>query len=265
MRLVVLTENTAINEDFFFEHGLSLYIEACGKKILFDCGQSDVFLKNAKKIGIDLSAVDFAVISHGHYDHGGGLAAFTEINKTAEIFINKNAFSPHYSSSTGVDRYIGLDTSLQGNPRFVMTDEIYAINEDFSLICADICEEKYAVDHSGLKMQGENGLCDDDFRHEQYLCFKDKGRKVIISGCSHKGILNIMNMTKPDILVGGFHFMRIDPKTDSDMLIKNAEQLKSYGAKYYTCHCTGAAQFDVLKKVMNDELTYIPSGLDTEV
>ena len=80
MRITCLAENTACN-GFEAEHGLSLYIETNGNRILFDMGQTDLFSGNAEKLGIDLNTVDFAVISHGHYDHGGGLRKFLEINQ----------------------------------------------------------------------------------------------------------------------------------------------------------------------------------------
>lgn len=76
MLIKVLIENTAISKDFGCEHGLSLYIETGDRKILFDVGASELFLENAKKLGVDVSDVDYLVISHGHYDHGGGLRAF---------------------------------------------------------------------------------------------------------------------------------------------------------------------------------------------
>ena len=76
MRIISLVENTSVNDAIKAEHGLSLYIESKNYKILFDMGQTDLFLKNAKRLGVDLSQVDIAILSHGHYDHGGGLEEF---------------------------------------------------------------------------------------------------------------------------------------------------------------------------------------------
>ena len=87
MKITALLENTSEREDMLTEHGLSLYIETQNHTILFDMGQSGLFAKNAAVLGIDLGAVDIAVLSHGHYDHGGGLAVFLEINKTAPVWI----------------------------------------------------------------------------------------------------------------------------------------------------------------------------------
>ena len=97
MKLVTLMENTTGREDLTCEHGLSLYIEACGKKILFDAGQTGAFADNAQKLGVDLKSVDLAILSHGHYDHSGGLMRFLQINDTAKVYVHKDAFNPHFT------------------------------------------------------------------------------------------------------------------------------------------------------------------------
>ena len=98
MRIAALMENTAVSEEFVCSHGLSLYIETRGHRILFDMGQDGRFLENAKKLGIDIAGVDLAILSHGHYDHGGGLRAFLETNSQALIHIQK------HRTVTGVER-----------------------------------------------------------------------------------------------------------------------------------------------------------------
>ena len=97
MKIISLVENTSVNEEIKAEHGLSLYIEAKKHKILFDMGQTTLFLENAGKLGIDLSQVDVAILSHGHYDHGGGLEKFLEINKKAYVYVNQYAFDAYYN------------------------------------------------------------------------------------------------------------------------------------------------------------------------
>ena len=109
MKLTTLIENTTCRPDLTPEHGLSLYIETGEHRILFDAGQSDAFADNAEKMGIDLGEVDLAILSHGHYDHGGGIAKFLQINKKAPVYINKHGFEPHYN---GTEKNIGLDTEL---------------------------------------------------------------------------------------------------------------------------------------------------------
>lgn len=102
MQITVLAENTATDERFGKEHGLSLYIQTSCQNILFDMGQTELFLENARKLNIDLGEVDVAVLSHGHYDHGGGLSAFMEINGKAKVYVSRYAFEPHYRASWGI-------------------------------------------------------------------------------------------------------------------------------------------------------------------
>lgn len=92
-----------------FEHGLSLYLEGKGHRILFDTGQSENFAVNAKRLGVDLAAVDLAILSHGHYDHGGGLKRFLELNQKAPVYLSVYAFEPHFN---GV-KDIGIDPKLR--------------------------------------------------------------------------------------------------------------------------------------------------------
>ena len=91
MIIKVLAENNAVSDEFDTEHGLSLYIETGGKKILFDTGETDVFVKNARRLGVDLADVDMAVVSHGHCDHGGGLNTFYKENAKAPVYLHPKA------------------------------------------------------------------------------------------------------------------------------------------------------------------------------
>ena len=105
MKIYTLMENTVKDEAFCCEHGLSLYVETPRHKLLFDTGGSAAFADNAAKLGVDLSQVDICVISHGHNDHGGGLAKFLELNSTAPIYISRYGFGRHFS---GTEREISI-------------------------------------------------------------------------------------------------------------------------------------------------------------
>lgn len=257
MLIKVLMENTACSEEFICEHGLSLYIETEHKKILFDTGQSGDFATNAQKLGVDLSQIDFAVISHGHYDHGGGIAKFLECNSTAPVYINKHGFEPHYN---GTEKYIGLDTELLNNPQIILTENIN-LTENISLFTCNNLPLTQPINSAGLNMEVNGKLEAEDFRHEQYMQVIENDKKILISGCSHKGIINILHWTKPDVLVGGFHFMKLDPNgEDRKHLDYAVTELNKLNCKYYTCHCTGLEQFEYLKSKMGDNLNYISTG-----
>ncbi len=252
MEITVLAENTAVSDSIGSEHGLSLYIKANGKNILFDMGQTDLFAKNAQKLGIDLSDVDIAVLSHGHYDHGGGLACFLTINKKAPIYVNEHAFEPHYN---GTSKYIGLDRSLCSHERIVFTSSKHSICQNITLYPA-VCDITGRFTSAGLTRYHDGEYIPEDFCHEQYLEIIENNKKYLFSGCSHRGITNIVNAFTPDILIGGFHLSK-HPLDDD--LTAYAEYLDSFGTEYYTCHCTGEAQFEFLKRRMK-KLHYIGSG-----
>ncbi len=258
MRITALVENTSDNPEIRCEHGLSLYIETEAENLLFDFGQSELFEQNAEKLGIDLSNVDIAVLSHGHYDHGGGLKRFLEINKKAPVYLNRYAFEPHYN---GTEKYIGLDTELLNNERLVFTDEHYEIRKGLALYSCNESAKRWKFDSSGLNASRNGVFYPEDFRHEHYLLIEENGRRVLISGCSHKGIINIAEHFRPDVLIGGFHFMKLEL---SDDLRLNAERLSHFPTLFYTCHCTGKEQYEFMKPFMK-RLRYISCGKTVEI
>ena len=104
MIIKTLVENTSKTGELKSEHGLSLYIETKKHKLLFDTGSSELYSVNAAKMGVDLAKVDIAVISHGHYDHGGGLETFLKINKKAKIYMHRNSLGKYYSNSSSGEK-----------------------------------------------------------------------------------------------------------------------------------------------------------------
>ena len=255
MKLVTLMENTSCREDLCFEHGLSLYLETGDQRILFDAGQTGAFAENAVTLGVDLENVDFAVLSHGHYDHSGGLKRFLEINKAAPVYVSNWAFEPHWESD---GRYVGVDQTLKEHHRIRYVAAQTSLNKGITLYRMD----RGPMDTAGLLVEEDGVRKPDDFRHEQYLLLEENGRKILISGCSHKGILNIMDAFCPDVLVGGFHFMKME---DESFLRSAAEKLLEYDTVYYTGHCTGLKQYALLKNLMGDRLHYISTGTILEI
>lgn len=260
MKLTVLAENTARSGEYIAEHGLSFYIETEKHNILFDTGQTDAFIKNAEILGIDLNNADIAILSHGHYDHGGGLKAFLKLNNHAKVYINRHAFDDYYS----VDgRYLGLNKALAASDRIIFTDDETTIDDDLYLFTGNNLKREHYMDTFGLLSRRGGETLPDDFRHEQYLIISESGKRVLISGCSHKGILNIMDWVKEyDVssVFGGFHYMKLDAGRDRGFLRNAARELLKYGAKFYTCHCTGTAQGACMREIMKDRLEYISAG-----
>jgi len=257
MKITCLCEDTLFSERFFCEHGLSLYIETNNKKILFDMGQTDVFYKNAKLLGVDLSQADIAVLSHGHYDHGGGIKTFLTINNSAKIYMSEHVFGDFYNS-TG--KYIGLDGNLKNNNRFVFCDGYKKLGEGLELLSLNKEDLTTSVDSAGLTMKKDGKVIPDDFMHEQYLKITENGKTYLFSGCSHMGVVNIAKHFRPDALIGGFHLIKQNAVKDNPTLNMTADNLNDLNIRYYTCHCTGHQQYEILKEQMADNLYYCAAG-----
>lgn len=244
MELTVLMENTA-PEGLRAEHGLSLYVQAMGKQILFDAGQRDSFLANAQALGIDLSQTDLAILSHGHYDHSGGFLSFFQLNATAPLYLSPHAPEPHYNPA---GKYIGIDPALSKSPRLRFDGN--QLGDGLRLVTLP---DPPKPDPGFTAANGQP----DDFRHEQYLLIEDGGKRILLSGCSHRGIVAIAEHFRPDILIGGFHFKDL---TDEPRLRRAAQALLACPTQYYTCHCTGLPQYQLLKGLMGSRLEYLSTG-----
>lgn len=260
MKITTLIENTTLSPDLTAEHGLSLFVETKTHTFLFDAGQTTAFADNARKLGVDLGAADFAVLSHGHYDHGGGLLRFLERNRRAKVYVNQNAFGCHCN---GTGKYIGLDGRLRTSDRLVLTGDSCTIAPGLTLSTCNDRERPVPTDPFGLTERVGEFFLPDEFLHEHYLLIEEDGKRVLLSGCSHKGILNILEWFRPDVLVGGFHFKQLSP--DSEQLRRYGEALAKYDTVFYTGHCTGQEQYGVLKTILGDRLHAITTGMVLEL
>lgn len=264
MKITVLLENTACRSNLLAEHGLSLYIQTAEHRILFDMGQTDAFARNAEALGIDLSGVDIAVLSHGHYDHGGGLARFLEINDHAPVYVNRRAFGDYYH---GPDKYIGIAKSLRTHARLRRADDSLAIDDTLSLHACNAAPLIRPIESFGLSEVVNGAHTPDRFAHEQYLLIREGGKKTVISGCAHKGVVNIARWFEPDVLIGGFHLTKLDPENPPQrtQLESIAGELLAGDAVYYTGHCTGAAVFGFLSQRMGSRLHALSAGMSFEI
>ena len=183
MTITSLVENTS-REDFPVEHGLSLHIRLeDGRQILFDMGQGNLFARNAEQLGIRLSEIDMAIVSHGHYDHGGGLGTFLELNPHAPVYLNSHAFEPHYSLRDKGLAYIGLNPKLKGNERLISCEEVVSIDNGIILF-ADVTDDCLCPTGNKL-LFGPTPDTNDNFCHEQSLLIEENGKTVLsLPGCT---------------------------------------------------------------------------------
>ena len=272
MRIINLVENTEGASGCGVEHGLCFYIETEKHKLLMDTGQTDLLLENAEKLGVDLTRVDTVILSHGHYDHGGGILPFAKINPTAKIYVPKAAFGEYYAmNKAGEPHYIGLAKEIQELPEVVICnaeEEVFRIDDELSLFSGIGSEHPIPSTNQRLKKKTEEGYLQDDFAHEQCLVISEGVKKVLLSGCAHHGILNIMDRycelfgEEPDFVISGFHMMKKHNYTDEDinMIIDTALALRQYKTVFYTGHCTGVEPYNAMKKLMGNQLHYVHSG-----
>lgn len=267
MKITSLIENTS-RTGLPVEHGLSLFIEReNGQKVLFDMGQSALFAANASTLSLDLAEVDVAVVSHGHYDHGGGLRTFLAHNQKAQIYIHRNAFLPHYSLRETRLRYIGLDTELSEDARLVFCDNETRIGDGLTLF-ADV--HGNCCNPVGNRLLfGPAETENDTFRHEQSLLLEENGQVVLFAGCAHCGIVNILRKAQritgktPTHVLSGMHLVKSGlSESEEDNFIRTlAHELMQYThTKFYTMHCTGEEQYNKLKSLMDTQIEYLSCG-----
>lgn len=271
IRIVTLIENHPdIEGKLLCEHGLSFYIEADGMKILFDTGQTGAFIENAKRLAVDLSDLDYMVISHGHYDHSGGLKAFMDMGwRLPTLLVGKGFFKSKYRKSEhDTCKYIGNSFSK---------DELAA----HKCKCIEIKTMDYAIsDHlvfyrkfnhwtSYEKLNDKFFLMDqdrrvtDDFDDEIVLSIETANGMLLIVGCAHAGIVNIMKTIKARShepiygMVGGTHLVDADAKRiDETMAYFHEEGLELIGA----AHCTGDIAIEEFKKQFGNRFASVCSG-----
>lgn len=275
MRIINLVENTAGRSGCGAEHGLSFYIETEKHRLLMDTGASDLFLKNAEKLGIDLRQVDTVILSHGHYDHGGGILAFAKINASAKIYVPAAAFGEYYSHPEGdsAPHYIGLDPEIKKLPQLVFVREGLKIDEELELFSDIPAYRPVPGSNAPLKKKEGEAFVPDDFAHEQCLVIRQGGKSYLFSGCAHHGIRNILQKYRalyggePYAVFSGFHLMRKKDgaeggytQEDVKEIIATAQELSGMNTLFYTGHCTGVKPYEAMEKIMGHQIRYVHSG-----
>ncbi len=235
-----------------------------------DAGPSDVLLSNAKTLGIDLAKAEALFVSHGHYDHTGGVMAFAALNPHAAIYMRRTADGAFYSASSGDGTLhaIGIDPAILTLPQLCLTDSLYKAADDLILF-GDVTGRR-CLPQSNLRLYKQEGssFVQDRFDHEQHLVVREGNRSVLFSGCAHSGILNILDRYHelfghwPDAVVSGFHMKKSAPYTEAETktILHTACELTKLPCRFYTCHCTGLAAYEQMKAVMGEQLAYLACG-----
>lgn len=268
MIIRMLVENESGNPACSAAHGLSLWIETEGRFILFDFGPEGMLRGNAAALGVDLSDADVAILSHGHYDHGGDLRCFLEANRKASVYARPLAFQRHLSLRSDGPHDIGLDPSLAHHPRIVETGDVHRIDAKLMLFATPGRLRGEPSGNATLRIGSPSGPIRDDFEHEQSLLVTAEGKTILVAGCAHAGILNILDRAaglgfpRIDHVIGGFHLFShgTGVSEPAPVILKLGESLRMTGAVFHTCHCTGIGPYGILKSVLGDRIDYMKTG-----
>lgn len=280
MRVTVLMENNAPEGcGLVPEHGLSVYIEYKGKKILLDAGSSGTFADNAAELGVDLSQVELAALSHGHYDHADGLRRFFQVNNQANVYVRHGMNAPLFAIDPDVVRFVGVhkDVWSQGEGRFVPVEGVVELMDGVWLTPGTVHDPDFAGRAGNLVYKrGEDDFIPDDFRHEQSLVFDTEDGLVVFNSCSHSGIVNIVRGIKqlfPNrpvrAVVGGLHMFSNGPtgmNCSPAYVYAVADELKALGVKeVYTGHCTGDPALALLQERFGAGCRKLMTGMTFEL
>lgn len=269
MRMVVLSDNIT-KSNLNSEWGLSIYLEYDNHKLLLDTGASSLFIDNALKLNVDLTKVQYAFLSHAHFDHGNGMEAFFKINDHAKFYIQKNCNSNCYIRKKTFTYYCGIPakvlTKYQNRIVRCSLDEVIS---DGIYLVGHKTKDLYLIGKAHDMYQRVNRKwVYDNFDHEQSLVLDTDNGLIIFNSCCHGKVVNIIKEVsytfkdkKIYAIVGGFHLY----DRSDDEITTLARQLKKMNIKIYTGHCTGDRAMKILKEELNDNVNELYVGMDVEI
>lgn len=263
------------------EWGLSVYIEFEGNRYLLDTGASRKFAQNADAIGIDLSKVDTAILSHAHYDHANGLAEFFRRNGKASCFLRQGAAENCYHTHKifgpfAYHEYIGICRGylkrFADRIRFAEGDaqiapNVYLLPHKDSVVSPEA--RAGIAEAAGLSVKENGHYRYDRFDHEQSLVFDTPKGLFVMNSCSHAGADNVVKEVEATFpgkkiygILGGFHLYRYK---DEAVYAFAKRLLELDVQKIYTGHCTGNRAFEILHEVLGERACQMFTGMSIEV
>ena len=280
MTVTVLVENSAGRDARLAgEHGLSLHVAHGGRAILHDTGASGLFAENAATLGIDLSRIELAVLSHGHYDHGGGLARFFELNDRAPVFMARTADEPHYAGLPFVRREVGIKAGTldRKGDRFRFLDADAEPSPGVHLLTNIGQAHPWVRFNRSLGSLRRGRVVRDDLVHEIAMAVRLPDGLAVFTGCGHRGVLNMVDAARakfPGVpilaVIGGFHLGGVPGKgilAESDGSVRKVGEglLERDVRMTWTGHCTGEKAGRILKSVMGERISFLQTGLVIEL
>jgi len=272
LKIVTLIEDSLNDHSgLVCEHGLSIYIEINGTKILFDTGQSGIFTKNAKELGIDIKELDYVIFSHGHYDHTGGFKKLVETTGNSfQLIVGQGFFQDRYKLDgdniiyyvkNNFDEEYVLDHNIK--IRYISEDLLH-INENIMVVSNfDKIINVDTLNKSFYKKQNNNFIRD-EFLDEIALIIQIEKGIIVILGCSHPGIVNMLSTIEKRIgkeiyaVIGGTHLKEAD-----DLMLDQTVAFfkeRDYIRFLAMSHCTGEKAVRTFEKEFENRFVLNNTG-----
>ncbi|MDD3063756.1 MAG: MBL fold metallo-hydrolase [Anaerostipes sp.] len=276
LKITTLIENNSDdNGQLLYEHGLSLYIETDGKNILFDTGESGNFIKNAKSLNKNLEILDYCIISHGHYDHSGGIEKFiSEVEKVPQFIVGEEFFNPKYKTvDTPGYKFNGNSfdeefiAKKQISLRKVKEDMIY-LTDNIIVFHHFSRYTDYEARNSRFFIKENAEFIPDNFDDEISLGIITEKGLVVIVGCSHVGIVNILKTISKRVdipihaVIGGTHLI----EADEFRMKKTMDAFKEMKIRLIAVsHCTGEEGIRLISEELKEQFLYNNTGKVIEI
>ena len=259
VEITVLLENTKpAQSDYEVEHGLSLLVKTEQSEFIFDCGQTGIAWNNAALMGIDLSKIQFVILSHSHYDHAAGFPSLLKYVSIDKLYTGINFWRKKFSYNADSEEYkysgcgFNEEELSNWNINQVVCKDLIKLDDDTWLISNFV--KKYEFETIPSKFVCGEDKRPDDFSDEIVLVIRESDGVAIITGCAHNGILNIVTTIQQRFnlpvysVIGGIHLKGLN----EERIIKTIDELKKIGVKRFAlCHCSGE---EVHKYLLSNEI-----------